>query len=108
MRSSRALAYRRSRCNSRTDRSYHARQLVTSACKRARLAAARTTPKLVPITTGLGEVFYYSVDYSSVAAHAPATAGSTANGVVANPGIHHQPQLRTAGVAEVNATMAVT
>lgn len=53
---------------------YRARQLVTE-----RLESAADSlppgliPKLAPITTALGEVFYYSVDYAPGATNAPPT-----------------------------------
>ena len=53
---------------------YRARQLVTERLQSATDSLPPgLTPKLNPISTGLGEVFYYSVDYSPLAAHAPAT-----------------------------------
>ena len=50
-----------------TDKSdiYRARQLVTERLQSAADSLPPgLTPKLIPITTGLGEVFYYTIDYS--------------------------------------------
>lgn len=84
---------------------YRARQLVTE-----RLQSASDSlppgliPKLNPITTGLGEVFYYTVDYSPDAAHAPARREAQ---LMELWQIHEyiiKPQLRTVpGIAEINA-----
>src|SRR4030095_14965464 len=61
-------------------------------------------PKLNPITTGLGEVFYYTVDYSPGATHALATREAQ---LMELWQIHEyiiKPQLRTVpGIAEINA-----
>src|SRR5678810_361725 len=53
---------------------YRARQLVTERLQSASDSLPPgLTPKLIPITTGLGEVFYYTVDYAPDAANAPPT-----------------------------------
>jgi hypothetical protein len=53
---------------------YRARQLVTERLQSATDSIpAGLTPKLVPNTTGLGEVLYYSVDYAPGAPNAPPT-----------------------------------
>jgi heavy metal efflux system protein len=62
------------------------------------------TPKLIPITTGLGEVLYYSVDYSADATHAPRTRKAQLMELWQIQEYIIKPQLRTVpGVAEVNA-----
>jgi heavy metal efflux system protein len=84
---------------------YRARQLVTERLQSATDSLPPgLTPKLNPITTGLGEVFYYSVDYSSGAAHAPATREAQLMELWQIQEYTIKPQLRTVpGVAEVNA-----
>ena len=53
---------------------YRARQLVTERLQSAADSLpAGLTPKLIPITTGLGEVFYYTIDYAPNAPNAPAS-----------------------------------
>jgi heavy metal efflux system protein len=84
---------------------YRARQLVTERLQSAADSLpAGLTPKLIPITTGLGEVFYYSVDYSPGAMHAPATREEQLMELWQIQEYIIKPQLRTVtGVAEVNA-----
>jgi cobalt-zinc-cadmium resistance protein CzcA len=61
-------------------------------------------PKLIPITTGLGEVFYYTVDYSGNATKAPVTREEQLMELWQIQEYIIKPQLRTVtGVAEVNA-----
>ena len=84
---------------------YRARQLVTERLQTAADSLpAGLTPKLIPITTGLGEVFYYTVDF---APNAPNARASRAAQLMALWEIQEyviKPQLRTVqGVAEVNA-----
>jgi cobalt-zinc-cadmium resistance protein CzcA len=85
---------------------YRARQLVTE-----RMAGivdqlpAGAAPKLAPISTGLGEIFYYSLDYRTDAPNPPAnemdrliSLGEIQEYVV-------KPLLRTIpGIAEINGT----
>ena len=53
---------------------YRARQLVTERLESAADSLpAGLTPTLIPITTGLGEVFYYTVDYASGTPNVPST-----------------------------------
>jgi cobalt-zinc-cadmium resistance protein CzcA len=53
---------------------YRARQLVTERLQNViGELPPGTQPKLAPITTGLGEVFFYTVDYAPGAANKPAT-----------------------------------
>jgi len=84
---------------------YRARQLVTERLQTATDSLpAGLTPKLIPITTGLGEVFYYTVDF---APNAPNALASRAAQLMALWEIQEyviKPQLRTVqGVADVNA-----
>ena len=62
-------------------------------------------PKLSPVATGLGEIFYYSLDYTEGAPHRPATREDQ---LMALRQIHDyqvKPLLRgTPGVAEVNTS----
>jgi cobalt-zinc-cadmium resistance protein CzcA len=85
---------------------YRARQLVTE-----RLAGIveqlpmGTLPKLAPISTGLGEIFYYSLDYRPDAPETPATEMER---LIALGEIHEyvvKPLLRTVpGLAGINGT----
>jgi cobalt-zinc-cadmium resistance protein CzcA len=90
-----------------TDKSdiYRARQLVTERLQSALDSLpAGLTPKLIPITTGLGEVFYYTVDYAPGASNAPATREAQLMQLWEIQEYVIKPQLRTVpGVAEVNA-----
>src|SRR6187399_2029534 len=53
---------------------YRARQLVTERLQSVSDSLpSGLTPKLIPITTGLGEVFYYTVDYRADAPNKPST-----------------------------------
>ena len=84
---------------------YRARQLVTERL----LSVADSlppglTPKLIPITTGLGEVFYYTVDYAPDTSNAPPTREAQLMALWEIQEYVIKPQLRTVpGVAEVNA-----
>jgi heavy metal efflux system protein len=84
---------------------YRARQLVTERLQSALDSLPPgLTPKLIPITTGLGEVFYYTVDYAPEAKHAPPTREAQLMELWQIQEYVIKPQLRTvAGVAEVNA-----
>jgi heavy metal efflux system protein len=90
-----------------TDKSdiYRARQLVTERLQSAADSLpAGLTPKLIPITTGLGEVFYYTVDYAPGAPNAPASREGQLMELWQIQEYVIKPQLRTVqGVAEVNA-----
>jgi len=62
------------------------------------------TPKLVPNTTGLGEVFYYSVDYEPGAPKAPATRKAQLMELWEIQEYVIKPHLRAVpGIAEINA-----
>jgi heavy metal efflux system protein len=81
---------------------YRARQLVAERLQTAADSLPPgLTPKLIPITTGLGEVFYYTIDYSP---NAPTTREAQLMELWQLQEYIVKPQLRTvAGVAEVNA-----
>jgi cobalt-zinc-cadmium resistance protein CzcA len=84
---------------------YRARQLVTERLQSAADSLPPgLTPKLIPITTGLGEVFYYSVDYVPNAPNVPASREAQLMALWEIQEYVIKPQLRTVqGVAEVNA-----
>jgi len=84
---------------------YRARQLVTERLQSAADSLPPgLTPKLVPITTGLGEVFYYTVDYASGATNAPPTPEAQLMELLQVQEYIIKPQLRTVpGIAEINA-----
>jgi heavy metal efflux system protein len=84
---------------------YRARQLVTERLQSATDSIpAGLTPKLVPNTTGLGEVLYYSVDYAPGAPNAPPTRQAQLMELWQIQEYVIKPQLRTVpGIAEVNA-----
>src|SRR6185295_14364489 len=90
-----------------TDKSdvYRARQLVTERLQSAAESLPPgLTPKLIPITTGLGEVFYYTIDFSPNAPNAPASREAQLMALWEIQEYVIKPQLRTVpGVAEVNA-----
>jgi Putative silver efflux pump len=90
-----------------TDKSdiYRARQLVTERLQSAADSLPPgLTPKLIPITTGLGEVFYYTIDYAPNAPNAPPTRETQLMALWEVQQYLIKPQLRTVqGVAEVNA-----
>ena len=84
---------------------YRARQLVTERLQSAAESLpVGLTPTLIPITTGLGEVFYYTVDYAPDARNVPATQEARLMELWQIQEYVIKPQLRTVqGVAEVNA-----
>ena len=90
-----------------TDKSdvYRARQLVTERLQSAADSLPTgVTPKLIPITTGLGEVFYYTIDYAPNAPNAPSTREAQLMALWEMQEYMIKPQLRAVpGVAEVNA-----
>ena len=90
-----------------TDKSdiYRARQLVTERLQSAADSLPPgLTPKLIPITTGLGEVFYYTIDYAPNAPNAPPTREAQLMALWEMQEYIIKPQLRAVpGVAEVNA-----
>ncbi|MEQ1862219.1 MAG: CusA/CzcA family heavy metal efflux RND transporter [Chthoniobacteraceae bacterium] len=63
------------------------------------------TPKLAPIATGLGEIFYYALDYTADAKSKPATREEQLMALRQIQEYNVKPLLRgTAGVAEVNTS----
>ena len=63
------------------------------------------TPKLAPIATGLGEIFYYSLDYTADAPHNRRRARSSSWRCGRSRNTQVKPLLRsTPGVAEVNTS----
>jgi cobalt-zinc-cadmium resistance protein CzcA len=84
---------------------YRARQLVAERLQSATDSIpAGLTPKLAPNTTGLGEVFYYTVDYEPGAPKAPPTREAQLMELWQIQEYVIKPQLRTVpGVAEINA-----
>ena len=85
---------------------YRTRQLVTE-----RLQAVLDdlppglAPRLAPIATGLGEIFYYSLDYATDAPQRPATREAQLTALRQIHDTQVRPLLRgTAGVAEVNTS----
>ena len=63
------------------------------------------TPKLAPVATGLGEIFYYSLDYTADAPHKPATRQEQLMALRQIQEYQVKPLLRgTVGVAEVNTS----
>ena len=84
---------------------YRARQLVAERLQGvADSIPAGLTPKLAPNTTGLGEVFYYTVDYEPGAPKAPPTREAQLMELWQIQEYIIKPQLRTVpGIAEINA-----
>ncbi len=84
---------------------YRARQLVAERLQSAADSIPPgLTPKLVPNTTGLGEVFYYAVDYAPGATKAPPTREAQLMELWQIQEYIIKPQLRTLpGIAEINA-----
>jgi heavy metal efflux system protein len=63
------------------------------------------TPKLAPVATGLGEIFYYRLDYAADAPHKPATREEQLMALRQIQEYQVKPLLRaTQGVAEVNTS----
>jgi cobalt-zinc-cadmium resistance protein CzcA len=85
---------------------YRTRQLVTERLQGAleRLPAG-VLPKLAPISTGLGEIFYYSVGYRADAANKPTTERDQLIALSEIQEYLIKPLLRTVpGLAEINGT----
>src|SRR6266540_3202826 len=83
---------------------YRARQLVAERLQGVlELLPAGALPKLAPITTGLGEIFYYSVNYRADAQHKPPTAWQQLIELSDIQQYVIKPLLRTVpGIAEIN------
>ncbi len=63
------------------------------------------TPKLAPIATGLGEIFYYAVEFTAVATNKPASHREQLMALKLIQDYQIKPLLRaTPGVAEVNTS----
>ena len=85
---------------------YRTRQLVSERLSSvAEEIPPGLTPKLAPIATGLGEIFYYAVDYREDAAEKPATRQEQLAALKLVQDYTIKPLLRgTPGVAEVNTS----
>ena len=85
---------------------YRARQLVTERLQGAlELLPPGVLPKLAPISTGLGEIFYYSVNYRAAAKQKPATELEQLIVLSELQEYVIKPLLRTVpGIAEINGT----
>ena len=85
---------------------YRARQLVSERLQNAADDLPHgLSPKLAPITTGLGEIYYYVVDYTDTAQDKPATRAAQLMELKSIHDFIVKPALRTVpGIAEVNAS----
>lgn len=85
---------------------FRARQLVSERIQSATPELpAGLTPQLSPIATGLGEIFYYTLDYATGAAAKPATRREELMELRALHESIVKPALRrTAGIADVNTS----
>ncbi len=85
---------------------YRARQLVSERLQQVKdELPPGLTPKLAPISTGLGEIFYYAVDYRADAPKKPATRRAQLMELKLLQDYVIKPRLRqTPGVAEVNTS----
>ena len=85
---------------------YRSRQLVAERLQNAiEILPPGTVPKLAPISTGLGEIFYYNVQYKPDAKHKPATELEQLIELTEIQEYTIKPLLRTVpGIAEINGT----
>jgi heavy metal efflux system protein len=85
---------------------YRSRQLAMERLQNAKdRLPAGVEPKLAPITTGLGEVFYYALDIGPEAAKKPPKRYDQLLNLTDVQQFEVKPQLRTVpGIAEVNAS----
>ena len=85
---------------------YRARQLVSERIQNAVESLPRgLTPRLAPISTGLGEIYYYAVDYAKDAKDKPATREQQLMALKQIHDLDIKPRLRaTLGIAEVNGS----
>ncbi|MFO1460522.1 MAG: CusA/CzcA family heavy metal efflux RND transporter [Verrucomicrobiota bacterium] len=85
---------------------YRARQLVSERLQQVKGALPPgLTPRLAPISTGLGEIFYYSVDYAPGATNRPASRRDQLMQLKLLQDYLIKPMLRqTPGIAEVNTS----
>lgn len=85
---------------------FRARQLVSERLQSAReKLPAGIQPELAPISTGLGEIFYYIVDYAPNSPHKPAGRREQLMELKLIHDFTIKPLLRTVpGLAEINST----
>jgi len=85
---------------------FRARQLVSERIQTAKeKLPSGLQPELAPISTGLGEIFYYIVDYAPNAANKPATRREQLMELKSIHDFTVKPLLRTVpGLAEINST----
>ncbi len=85
---------------------YRARQLVSERLQNAIDELPEgLTPKLAPISTGLGEIYYYLVEYAADAANKPATRREQLMELSQVQDFLIKPPLRSVpGIAEVNTS----
>ncbi len=85
---------------------YRSRQLVSERLQTAMdELPPGLTPKLAPVSTGLGEIFYYVVDYAPDAPNKPATREEQLMELKLIHDFLIKPRLRsTPGIAEVNSS----
>jgi cobalt-zinc-cadmium resistance protein CzcA len=83
---------------------YRARQLVSERLQAiAEKIPSGLAPRLAPVSTGLGEVFYYTVDYAANAPHLPASREEQLMELKQIQEFIIKPMLRTVpGIADVN------
>lgn len=83
---------------------FRARQLVTERMQQAELPPG-LTPRLAPIATGLGDIFYYTVDYAPDARNKPGSRREELMELKLINDFTIEPLLRSVpGVAELNST----
>ena len=84
---------------------YRVRQLVAERLQNAAgELPSGLTPQLAPISTGLGEIYYYTVDYATNATNQPAARREQLMALKLAQEFTIKPSLRTVpGLAEVNA-----
>jgi heavy metal efflux system protein len=84
---------------------YRARQLVAERLQNALEELPHgLIPKLAPISTGLGEIYFYSIDYAPNATNKPPTRREQLTELKLTQDYVIKPMIRTVpGVAEVNA-----
>jgi cobalt-zinc-cadmium resistance protein CzcA len=85
---------------------YRIRQLVTERLQGVlKDLPPGLTPRLAPVATGLGEIYYYRLDYTADAPHKPATRQEQLMTLRQIQEYQVKPLLRgTVGVAEVNTS----
>lgn len=84
---------------------YRARQLVNERLQNVMESLPPgIVPKLAPISTGLGEIIYYTVDYAGESSHKPATREAQLMALKTIQDYTIKPLLRSVqGVAEINS-----